>query len=88
MARTAHTTLVASTVATLSIDADSARATAEIVNVDGAAAIYYRTDGTDPAVAAADSFVVPATIGARAVVRANSVKVISSGTPKVAFQRI
>lgn len=83
-----HATLVAATVATLTFDYDAGEV--EVLNVDGAAAVYVRTDGTDPTVAGTGCDVLPAAIGyARLKVRTDGntvVKLISSGTPKVSVK--
>jgi hypothetical protein len=73
----------------------------EVVNVDGAAAIYFTVDGSTPTVGGKGTFVVPAAIGSRTVravadtttVTAGQapgvskvVKLISSGTPTYIVQ--
>lgn len=77
-------TLVASTVDTVTIhrDCDSV----EVLNVDGAAAIFFTTDGSTPTVNGAKTTRVPASAGASAAVDVQGggetvVKLISSGTP-------
>jgi hypothetical protein len=60
----------------------------EVMNVDGAEAIYVRTDGEDPEVEGEDSYVIPAVIGSTAIIPVRTagptvVKLISAGT--VAF---
>lgn len=84
-----HVTLVADTVATLTFDSNFGRV--EVLNVDGAAAVYFRTDGTAPTVAGAGSHVVPAAIGSVEVSDDTAgqntvVKLISAGTPKVSVR--
>lgn len=60
MAVTAHGTLTANVVSTVTLD--EGYAAFEIVNRDQAGAIWVRFDGTDPVIAAAGTFVV---LGAR-----------------------
>lgn len=83
-----HATLVASTVATLTFDSDFG--IAEVVNVDGAAAVYFTTDNSTPVVAATGSHVLPAAIGSVEVPSDMAgpmvVKLISTGTPKVSVR--
>lgn len=83
-----HTTLVADTVTTVTFDQDFARI--EVVNVDGAAAVYFRIGSTDPVVAATGSHVLPAAICAMEIDVHTSgptvVKLISPGTPKVSVR--
>ncbi len=84
-----HATLVADTVATLTFDKNFARI--EVLNVDGAAAIYFRSDGVAPTVAGTGCHVVPAAIGSVEVDddtagQVSVVKLISAGTPKVSVR--
>jgi hypothetical protein len=83
-----HVTLVAATVSTLTFDEDFPQF--EITNVDGAAPVYFRFDGVAPTVGGAGCYVVPATITSvrrKPKTSGNSVvKLISSGTPKVAVR--
>lgn len=83
-----HITLVASTVATVTLDADYSFV--EVVNVTGSAAIYFTVDGTTPTVEGAGTHVLPATIGGLELTPAGSaaivVKMISAGTPKVSVR--
>jgi hypothetical protein len=58
-----HATLVADTVSTFTLDTDFRLV--EVLNVDGAAAVYFTVDGADPEVAGEGSNVLPAAIGAR-----------------------
>lgn len=75
-----HATLTADTVDDVTF---SRAREIEVVNVDGADAIYFTTDGTDPTVAGDDTHVVPGTIGYLEVFsKTPVVKLISSGTPK------
>lgn len=65
--------------------------TVTIVNLDGAAALYFTTDGSTPTVAGARCYVVPAVIGTATVPVAtngpNIVKVVSAGAPVISVQR-
>ncbi len=83
-----HATLVATTVATLTFDEDFP--VVEVSNVDGAAAVYFRFDGTAPTVGGAGTHVLPAEIGSvRRKPKTSGVtvvKLISAGTPKVAVR--
>lgn len=85
-----HATLVADTVTTMTFDQDFTRI--EVVNVDGADAVYFRVGATAPAVAATGSHVLPAAVGALEVdvhTAGNTVvKLISAGTPKVSARGI
>lgn len=93
MLKSTHTTLVASTVTTVTLDAgDSLFAYLELVNRDGAAevTVLYATNGevpSNPTALAADTIVLPAVAGYTRVVPVAtgdlSVKCISAGTPKV-----
>lgn len=90
----AHGTLVANTVATASVTADSdiqvsnvateQSTKVEVLNRDGTAEIYFTVDGTTPTVGGTGCYVLPAAIGAYSVegVRGSvTVKLISAGTP-------
>lgn len=82
-----HVTLVANTVATVTLTGDFQLV--EVINVDGVAAVYFTVDGAAPTVAGDDTLVVPAVADARtragAPSPANStVRLISAGAPKVA----
>lgn len=85
-----HITLTASTVATVTLDADYDNL--EVVNVDGTAAVYFLVNPgvTNPTVAGAGTIVLPAAIGAIELQptggAATVVKLISAGTPKVAVR--
>lgn len=86
MANPQHTTLTASTVATITLD--SYADTVEILNVDGAAEIYATVDRSTPTVGGDGAWVLPAAVGSLEVKAAPGdligvVKLISSGTPKV-----
>lgn len=87
-----HVTLVASTVNTVTLNSHYEHL--EVVNVDGAAAVYFTVGGagnvpTDPTVAGAGTLVLPAVIGGVELDGAyfengvSVVKLISSGIPKV-----
>lgn len=88
MARSKHVTLTAATVATVTLESDYNNV--EIVNVDGAAAVYVTIDGTTPTVAGDDTIVLPAAIGSVELepqtATATVVKLISAGTPKVSVR--
>ncbi len=90
MARIKHGTLTATTVATVTITPDADEI--EVVNVDGAAAIYFTADGSAPTVEGDDCEVVPATIGVLRISTPGdppyTVKLISSGTPKYSVRAV
>jgi len=77
-------TLTAATVDTVTFSADLDQV--EVVNEDGAAAIYFTVDGSTPQVAGNNTYYLPAAIGGLQVTVPTSgntvVKVISAGTPK------
>lgn len=85
-------TLVADTVTSVDVQAERI----EVLNRDGAAEIFVRTDGTAPTVASTDpaTFCVPAVAGAARVFyedisgndKTQTVKLISSGTPTYSVQ--
>lgn len=85
-----HATLTAGVVTTLTFDGDFQNV--EVTNVDGAAAIYFTTNGVNPAVEGVGSQVVVAGMGAFTEARAgigdqsNVVKLISAGGPKVSVR--
>lgn len=97
-----HATLAASTVTTLTVDvtdpkpgnlsfADPPKPRVEVLNVDGAAAVYFTTNGTPPTVAGDGCHVLPAAIASIEVNDETSgptsvVKLISAGTPKVSVR--
>ena len=86
-----HATLTADTVETFTFDEDYG--SVEVLNVDGAAAVYFRTDGVDPTVEGDGCNVLPAAIGGLVVTTPfgewdGTVKAISSGTPKVSVRGI
>ena len=81
-----HVTLVANTATTVTLGRAAHKIT--VVNVDGAAAVYFNVNETgDPTVAGNGCWVLPAAIGALDLpvtgTTATVVKLISSGTPKV-----
>ncbi|MER7331674.1 MULTISPECIES: hypothetical protein [unclassified Micromonospora] len=83
-----HVTLAAGTVTTLTFDEDFAQV--EVLNVDGAAAVYFRADGLNPTVGGVGSHVIPAVIGGLIVPPKTTgntvVKLISAGTPQVSVR--
>lgn len=85
-----HATLVANTVATMTFDEDFPEM--EIVNVDGAAAVYVRFGSTAPTVAGTGCIAIPATPGMwrfkPKTSGATVVKFISAGTPKVSARGV
>ncbi len=80
-----HITLTANTVATVTLDQDYAYA--EVVNVDGAAAVYFTVNGADPTVKGNGTLVLPAVIDRLEIqpygAQSTTVKLISAGTPQV-----
>lgn len=96
-----HATLVASTVTTLTLDLPNpvgdVRSFAEVVarvevlNVDGIAEVYFTTDGSTPTVGGDACHVLPAVVSSVEVKDGtpgptSTVKLISSGTPKVSVR--
>jgi hypothetical protein len=83
-----HFTLVADTVTTCTFSSNFGRV--EILNVDGAAAVYISTDGSAPVVGGTGYDVLPAAICSVEVADQTSgntvVKLISAGTPKVSVR--
>jgi hypothetical protein len=84
-----HHTLVANTVYEVDFGVNFGRI--EVLNVDGAAEVYFRTDGIAPTVAGDGCQVLAATIGSVEVDdltagQASVVKLISAGTPKVSVR--
>lgn len=83
-------TLTATTVDTVTY-ADDLREV-EVLNVDGAAAIYLTTDGSAPTVGGEHCYFVPAIAGAARELRVHApgatvVKLISAGTPKFSVSK-
>jgi hypothetical protein len=88
-ARIQHVTLTADDVKEVSLNKNYQRV--EVLNVDGAAAVYFTVDGSDPTVEGDDCHCIPAAIGALDApsVRQDNptvVKLISTGTPKVSVR--
>ena len=97
-----HATLVANTVTTLTLDlpdpapenlsfATPKKPLVGVLNVNGAAEVYFTTDGTTPTVGGSGCHVLPATISALTVDDGTPgptsvVKLISVGTPKVSVR--
>lgn len=102
MAAVEHRTLVADTVETVEIVladpradllsfADAARPMVEVMSVDGAARVYFTTDGEDPTVGGAGCHVLPAAVCSVEVADETpggtaTVKLISAGTPLVSVR--
>ncbi len=99
-----HWTLSAATVKTLTLDlvdpkqgnlsfGDPVKPRVEVTNVDGAAAVYFTTNGADPTVGGDGCHVLPAAIGAVEVNdetpgATSVIKLISAGTPKVSVRAL
>jgi hypothetical protein len=99
-----HTTLVANVVSTLTLSfveprgdvlsfATAPVARVEVMSLDGAAEIYFTTNGDAPTVDGANCHVLPAAISSVEVAdetagTTGTVKLISSGTPKVSARGI
>ncbi len=96
-----HATLVAGVVTSLTLDLPDPRqdnlsftpvpARVEVLNVDGAAAVYFTITGVDPTVAGNTCHVLPAAIGSVELSDTTPgattvVKLISAGTPKVSVR--
>lgn len=83
-----YVTLTANTVATVNF-ADDANVI-EVLNRDGTAEVWFTVDGTTPSVEGTGSQLCPAAIGAREIEPPTSapttVKLLSTGTPKVAVR--
>jgi hypothetical protein len=86
-----HVTLGAATVATVTLD-DAYYNDVEVLNVDGAAAVYYTVDNGNPTVEGNGCNVLPAAIGGLTTPCREdgtvTVKLISAGTPKVSVRGI
>lgn len=81
-----HATLAANTVATFTFAANGGQIV--VLNRDGAAEIYFRSDGVDPVIGADGCDVLPAAIGAAVTIdgtkgQNSEIRLISAGTPKV-----
>lgn len=85
MADPQHVTLVANTVSTITLAVDASKV--EILNVDGAAAVYATVDGSTPTVGGNGAWCLPAAIGSLELSPRTAgptvVKLISAGTPMV-----
>jgi hypothetical protein len=89
-----HETLVASAITTFTFDQEYP--VVEVLNVDGAALVWFRGDGTDPVAAEDGTHVLPAAIGALKIYTRpvsvpgvglrTQVKVVSPGTPLVSVR--
>lgn len=83
-----HVTLTADTVATVTLDRQYGAV--EVVNVDGAAAVYFTVDGSSPTVAGDGTIVLPAAVSGVEIPPGSDsptvVKLISEGTPQVAVR--
>ena len=91
MADSRHITLTANTVSTVTLDGDYNNV--EVLNVSGAAAVYFTVNGATPTVKGNGTVVLPAAIGALALPLfdngtsgATTVRLISTGTPDVAVR--
>lgn len=81
-----HATLAANTVAVFTFTANYGQII--VLNRDGAAEIYFRSDGVDPVIGADGCDVLPAAIGAVVTIdgskgQNSEIRLISAGTPKV-----
>ena len=91
-AKSVHSkTLVANTADTVTLTADFGEV--RVVNLDGAASIYFTVDGAAATVAGDGTLVLPAALASRVerakVDRANTVvSLISSGTPKYSVEGV
>lgn len=99
-----HTTLVADTVTTLTLDvADPrpdnlsfgtpAKPQVGVLNVTGTAEVYFTTDGTTPTVGGNACHILPAVISALTVNdetpgSTSVIKLISAGTPRVSVRAV
>lgn len=98
-----HATLVANVVTTLSLDlpdppqeylsAVPRHPRVEVLNLDGAAIVYFTTSGTAPTVGGTGSHVLPAAVCSVEVDdetagTGSTVKLISSGTPVVSVRAL
>jgi len=83
-----HATLVANTVTTLTFTTNGGRV--EVLNADGAADVYFRTDGTNPTVGGTNCHLVPAAVNSLEVADETTdntnVRLISAGTPRVSVR--
>jgi hypothetical protein len=97
-----HATLVANSVTTLTLDlpdpvgdirsfATAPVAQVEVLNVAGGGEVFFTTDGSTPTVGGNACYVLPAAICALTVTdgtpgATSTVKLISSGTPRVSVR--
>lgn len=87
-----HATLAAGVVTTLTFD--TSFELIEVLNLDGGAEVYGLVDSgaTDPAIGATGTFVLPAAVGFLELEpptnKNTTVKLISSGTPRVSVRGI
>ncbi|MEV5211339.1 hypothetical protein AB0K35_28085 [Micromonospora sp. NPDC053740] len=83
-----HATLVANTVTTLTFTTNGAKV--EVLNVDGAAEVYFRTDGANPTVGGANCHPLPAAVNSCEAADESTgdtvVRLISAGTPRVSVR--
>ncbi len=88
MANVQHATLVANTVTQLTFTTNGARV--EVLNVDGTAEVYFRTDGTNPTVGGTNCHLLPATVNSCEAADESTgdtvVRLISAGTPRVSVR--
>jgi hypothetical protein len=86
VAKARTVTLEADTVATVTVGTYNA-SRCEVTNLDGAAEVWFTTDGSTPTVGGNDCIALPAVISSVEVAEETagnvSVKLISAGTPKV-----
>ncbi len=86
MAKAKTVTLVAAAVSTVTVGTFNA-SRCEVTSLDGAAEIYFTVDGSTPTVGGDNCIALPAAISsvevAEEIAGDVSVKLISSGTPKV-----
>lgn len=86
-----HLTLSAGVASTVTFVENFARV--EVLNVDGAAIVYFTNDASTPTVGGNGCHVVPAALGAALevddeTVGVTVVKLISAGTPKVSVRGV
>ncbi len=88
MAFVQHATLVANTVTNLTFSTNGAKV--EVLNVDGVAEVYFRTDATNPTVGGANCHLLPAAVNSYEVADESTgdtvVRLISAGTPRVSVR--
>lgn len=85
MANVQHATLVANTVTSLTFSTNGAKV--EVLNADGAADVYFRTDGVNPTVGGTNCHRLTANVSSYEVADESTgntnVRLISAGTPQV-----